>query len=130
MYQIITDIKPASDEFDEGAIIQSARDGSEIIKADITEIEAALLRAFRECDNDAQFRAIARLMNDRDASRAKVKEETETLKEKLKALMAADPKQKEFVRDIAHRTNGFTTITYAQAVVISERVDKMLAVLC
>lgn len=71
MYQIITDIKPASDEFDEGAIIQSARDGSEIIKADITEIEAALLRAFRECDNDTQFRAIARLMNDRDASQEK-----------------------------------------------------------
>ena len=104
MYEIITDIKPASDEFDESAIIQSARDGNEIIKADITEIEAALLRAFRECDTETQFRAIARLMNDRDASRAKVKEETETLKEKLKALMAADPKQKEFVRDIAYLT--------------------------
>lgn len=63
------------------------------------------------------------------ADRLVTEEETAALKEKLKTLMAADPKQEEFVQDIALRSNAFTTMKYSQYVSLNEGVDAMLAAL-
>lgn len=63
------------------------------------------------------------------ADRPATKEETEALKATLKNLMAADPKQEEFVQDIALKTNAFSTVSYTQYVSLIEAVGQMLAVL-
>ena len=63
------------------------------------------------------------------ADRLATEEETAALKDKLKMLMAADPKQEEFVQDIALRSNAFTTMKYSQYVALNEGVDAMLAAL-